>query len=139
MFWNIEGIYIFVFSIQNIQSSFYIIFLKFFSTIFFWWIVYSFPVIYIYECLNFCYSFSMFSYFFIIQRNYYSVLKTFVILFIDGIYCCLFVFYPVKIIYIYDPPPSRFILWHLFYTITEHKRRKNHYLSSIAKYFDIYF
>ena len=59
---------------------------------------------------------------------------TFVILFIDRIYCCLFIFYPVRRIQ-HD--------WNLFYeicnTTTEHNWRQTHYLSMILNYFDIYF
>ena len=40
-----------------------------------------------------------FFYFFIIWCNYYSVLKAFIIFFIDNIYCCFFVFYPIRRIY----------------------------------------
>ena len=38
--------------------------------------------------------------FFMIKHSYYSVLKAFIILFIDGIYCSFFVFYPVRRTYI---------------------------------------
>ena len=50
MFWDISRIYFFFFNIQNIKSNsvshIYIIFLKFFPIIFFWWKIYSFPVIF---------------------------------------------------------------------------------------------
>ena len=50
MFWDIGRIYFFFFNIQNIKSNsvshIYIIFLKFFPIIFFWWKIYSFPVIF---------------------------------------------------------------------------------------------
>ena len=51
MFWNISRIYFFFFSIQNIKSNCYIIFLKFFPIIFFWWKIYSFPVTFIYDLI----------------------------------------------------------------------------------------
>ena len=50
----------FLFSIQNIKSSCYIIFLKFFPIIFYLWKIYSFPVICIYKSYNFCYSLCIF-------------------------------------------------------------------------------
>ena len=50
---------------KTLRAS-YIIFLKFFPFIFFWCIVYSFPVIVIYKRFNFCYSLWIIFYFFII-------------------------------------------------------------------------
>ena len=44
IFWNMCKMYFFFFSIQNIRSNSYIIFLKLFPAIFFWWVIYSFPV-----------------------------------------------------------------------------------------------
>ena len=102
MFWNISMKYFLFFSIQNIKSNCYIIFLRFFPIIFFWWKTYPFPVIFIYKRFNFCYSLWIFFYFFIILRNCYSVLETFIIFYIDRIYCCFFIFYPVKWIYIWS-------------------------------------
>ena len=59
-------IYFFFFSIQNIKGNCFIIFLRCFPIIFFWWKMYSFSYIFIYKRFNFCYSFSMFSDFFMI-------------------------------------------------------------------------
>ena len=56
-------IYIFFFSIRNIESNYYIIFLNFTPIIFFWWKIYSFPLIFICKRFNFCYSFRIFSWF----------------------------------------------------------------------------
>ena len=56
-------IYIFFFSIQNIKSKYYIIFLNFTEIIFFWWKIYSFALILICKRFNFCYSFRTFSWF----------------------------------------------------------------------------
>ena len=39
--------------IKNIRSNCYTIFFKYFPIIFFWWKIYSFPVIFIYKRLNF--------------------------------------------------------------------------------------
>ena len=130
MFWNISRIYIYFFSIQNI------IFVNFFPIIFFWWKVYSLPLMFIYKRFNFCYSLWMFFYFFIVQSDGYSVLKTSIIFFIDRIYCCFFYFLPNKE-NLYDPLRLKLILWHN--AITEHNQRQTYYLSSILNYFDIYF
>ena len=51
--------------IKNIKTNSFIIFLKLFQIIFFWRKIYSLPLILIYKRFNFCYYFSMFSYFFI--------------------------------------------------------------------------
>ena len=118
MFWNINRIYFFIFSIKNIKSNCYIIFFIFFPIIFFWWNIYSFLVLFIYKRFDFCYSLQMFSYFFIIWRNCYNILKAFIFCFIDRIYCCFFVFYPISRIYMIHQN------WDLFYeiynTINEH-------------------
>ena len=53
-------------------------------------------IIDLYLSINFCYSFRMFSCF-CMNCN---ILNTFIIFFIDGIYCCFFVFYPLRRIYI---------------------------------------
>ena len=49
MFWNISRLFVFFFSIRNIKNNCYIIFLKYFRVIFFWWKIYSFPVIFTYK------------------------------------------------------------------------------------------
>ena len=71
IFWNISRIYAFFFSIQNIKSNCYIIFLNSFPVIFFWCIIFFFPVKFFYKRFNFN--------FFIISCDCYSVLKTTVI------------------------------------------------------------
>ena len=50
----------FIFNINNIKSNSYIIFLKFFTIIFFWWKIFSLPVILINKRFNFCYFFKIF-------------------------------------------------------------------------------
>ena len=52
MFWNISRIYFSPSSIQDIESNCYMIFFKIFPIIFFWWEIYSFPVIFINKMFN---------------------------------------------------------------------------------------
>ena len=89
------------FSIQNIKSNCYIIFPIVFPMIFFWWENYSFLVIFIYKNFNFCYSLRIFFYFFLIY-DCYRVLKAFVIIFFDRVYCYIFAFYPIRRIHIWS-------------------------------------
>ena len=102
LFWNICRICFLLFSIQNIKSNCYTIFIIFFSIVFFWWKIYSFLVVFIYQRFNFCYSLQILFYFFIIYQDCYSVLKEFIIFFIDMIYYCFFVFYSIMRIYIWS-------------------------------------
>ena len=51
-FWDISWTNFFFFNIQNIKSNCWIIFPKRFPIIYFWWIIYSFPVTYIYKRFN---------------------------------------------------------------------------------------
>ena len=136
MFWSIGRIYFLFFSIQNTESNCSIIFLRHFSIIFSWWKIYSFPVRLIYKRFNSCCSFRLFFYFFMIQHDYYSTLKAFIIFFIDRVSFCFFVFYPV----------SRICMIHhnsyLFYDFnnTTNEHRQTHYLSlNLPTYFDIFF
>ena len=65
MFWNIGRISFFSFLAYKTLRAVVTLFSQFFcSIIFFWWKIYSFPFIFIFKRFNFCYSFSMFSYFF---------------------------------------------------------------------------
>ena len=88
-FWDISWTYLFLFNTQNSKSSCWIIFLKRFPIINFWWVIYSFPVIFIYKQLNIWNSFWMQFNFSIVQCNRYRILKTFIILFFF-IYCWFF-------------------------------------------------
>ena len=124
LFWNISRICFFFYNIQNLKSNSYIIFLKLFLTIFFWWKLYSFLVIFIHKRLNFCYYLWVFFCFFVILHYYYNVLKAFIIFFIDGIYYCFFALYP-----------TRSIIEKL---INEHNWTQTHYLLLIQNYFGIY-
>ena len=105
IFWSISRIYFLFFSMQNIESKIRLFLSNLFQVIFFWWKIYSFPVMFIYKSFNFSYSFRVFSYFFMISwfnatvmlcYCNATVMKAFIIFFIDGIYCCLFVFYPIR-------------------------------------------
>ena len=65
-FWNMNRIWFFFFSIQNVKSNCYIIFSQFFPIIFFWWKIYSFPAIFFVKALLFvilCGSFLISSWF----------------------------------------------------------------------------
>ena len=91
---------------------FSILFFFFFSIIFFWWKIYSFPVIFIYRRFNFCYSSRIFSSFFMIYWDCYSVLKAFIFyLFIRFIVAFLVFIQSVESTY--DPSQFKFILWYL--------------------------
>ena len=73
----------FIYSIKNIKSNNYIIFLKFFPIIFFWWKIYFFPVICIYKRFNFCYSLRSFlisSWFNITVAAYWKHLLAFLLM-----------------------------------------------------------
>ena len=100
IFWNIRKIYFFFFHIQNIKSNYYIVFLKIFPIIFFWWKIYFFLLLFIYKRLNFCDYLSMFFYFCMV-KCYVTAYWKHLSFFIDRTYCCFFLFYPIRIIYIW--------------------------------------
>ena len=128
MFWKIiRIIYSFVAYKRAIKSNYYIIFIGVFPVIFFWWNIYSLPVISICKRFNFCYSLLICFYFFMKRRLLQQT---------ENI-CYRFYWLDLFIESIYDSAWFRFILWHN--TITEHNQRQTHYLSSILNYFDIYF
>ena len=54
--------------------------------------------------------------------NSYSVLKAFVIFFVDRTNCCFFVFYPIRRINMYYPPRLKFI-YDIYNIINEHNQR----------------
>ena len=98
MFWNISRIYIYFFSIQNIKSNCYIFFLKFLRITFFWWKMYSLPVISTWKGLIFvilCGSFLITSWFNATVTAYWKHFLSFLLM------VCFFVFYPIKKIYIW--------------------------------------
>ena len=80
----------------------YIIFLKLFPIIFFWSKINSFLITFFYKRFNFSYSLRVFFGLFMIQHDCYCELKTYVIFFVDGIYCCIFVFHPIRRIFIWS-------------------------------------
>ena len=82
-------------------------FSQIFSSYLFWLKIYPFPVMIIFKRFEFWNSLQIFSYFYIILRHWYRVLQAFIIVFIDSIYCCCFVFYQIQSITI------QFNLWHL--------------------------
>ena len=133
MFWNISKICFFFFSMQIIKSNCYISFLNLFPIIFFWWKIYSFLFIFIYKRCNFCYSLWMF-FLLLNDLTRSRVSKTFVIFFINGIYCNFFVLYPIRRIY-HDSD----LFYFIYNPISEHNQRQTHYISLIPNYFDIYF
>ena len=138
MFGNIIRIHFFFFSIQNIKSNCYVIFLKYFPIIFFRWKIFLFPVIFTSKRFNFVCSLWIFFYFFMIWRDCYSVLKTFVIFFIDEIYCCFFCFLSNQE-NLHMIHRNSDLFYDIYNTINEDNGRQTHYLSSILTYFDIYF
>ena len=127
MFLDVSRIYFFFFSIQNIKNNCYIFFLKFFQIIFLWWKIDFFLVIFIYIRFNFCYSFSMFPYLFMIYRYCSSIMKASIISSIDMISCCCFCFLSNQ--------ENLYMIHHnsdLFYSISnttnEYNQGQNHYL-----------
>ena len=64
-------------NMQNIKTNSHIIFLKFFLIIFFWWIINSLPVIFIYKTFNFCGSYLISSWFSAIVPAYWKHLLSF--------------------------------------------------------------
>ena len=110
-FWDISWIYFFFFNIQNIKNNCRI-FLKGFPIIHFWWIIYSFPVIFIYKRFNIWSYFCISPNFFITQCNSYRILKTFVNC-VFRINYCFFFFISVENQYINQNLLLKVNLWHL--------------------------
>ena len=126
------------FSIQNIKSNCFIIFLKLFWNIFSWLKIYFFPVISIYKKLNFCYSLWIFFWF---LHDLMQLLKC-----IENI-CYLFNWWNLLLLFCFlSNQQNLYAIYHntdFFYdichTINEHNRKQTHYLSLIINHFDIYF
>ena len=118
---------------QNIKSNYYIIFLKIFPIIFFWWKIYSFPFIFIYKMFNLCYSVRIFLFLYDLKRLLQHIEKM-CFSFIDGIYCCFFCF-------LFNQENLRMIhhnsnlFYDIYNTITEHNQRQTYYLSSTLNLF----
>ena len=135
MFWNINRIYFSFLVCKTLRAIVTSFLLSFFQSSFFWWKIYSFPYIFIYKRFNFCYSFGMLSYFFMICSGSYIILKVFYIIFIDKIYCCCLS--SQENLYMIHHNSDLF--YDIYYTINEHNQRQTYYLSSIPNYFDICF
>ena len=137
MFRNKCRIYIYTFfSKQNIKRHCYIIFLKFFLSLFFWWKTYFFPVLFIFKSFSFFHSLWTF---FLILHDLMWLLQ-----FIKNI-CYLFCWWDLLLLFliqsgesIYDPQLYWF-LYDIYNTINEHSRRQTPYLLLILNYFDILF
>ena len=93
LFWNLDIKYFVTFSIQCIKSNCKNIFFIFVSVIFSWYVVYSSPFKFIYERFSFYYYFWILSNYVMAWFKCCSILKLFIFIFIDGIYCCLFYFF----------------------------------------------
>ena len=141
-FFNTNRIYFQFLNKQHIERNCWIILFKSFPAIFYRRVIYSFPVLVIYKTLNFWFSLRFFSYFFMNYCNYCSIFKTFIT--IDKIYCCFFVFYPVRRNYTWstNPPHFRLILWPLKCNkLRQSKIKPLHYINiwkPLETQFDIY-
>ena len=92
MAWNIERIFFFFFSIQNVKSSFSIIFLKIFPISFSWMLICSFQIVFIYYRFNFCIFFLNLYQFLHVLSMCYIILKAFIIILLIGfiiVFCFL--------------------------------------------------
>ena len=137
MFWNINIICVFIFSIQNIKSNCYFVFINFFPVISFWWKIYFFEVTSINKKFIFCWSFRIFSYFFIMWCDC-CILKASIIFFYLWDFLLLFGFLSSQenlFMIHYDSD----LFYDFYYTINEGYRRQPHYLSLIANCFDNHF
>ena len=66
----------------------------------------------------------------------YSVLKTFVVFTIEGIYCCFFLSKQKNLYMIHHDSD---LFYDIYYTINKFNQIQSHYLSYGLNYFDIYF
>ena len=137
-FWNITRIYIFFFSYKILIAIVTLFFSNYFQSSFsdgkFITFHLDLFIIDLYLSINFCYSFSMSSCFCMTC----NILNTFIIFFVDGIYCCFFVFYPLRRIYILFSTVRIYFMTSMIQQINTIKK-KTHYLLLISNYFDIYF
>ena len=142
MFWNINKIYFFFFSIQNIESNCEIIALSFFNHLFsvgkfipfqlYLFIKGLISVILLFFANMLFYSLIS-SWFNATVTSYWKHLSFLLITFV--FFCFL---YNQENLYMIHHD-SRFILWY-YNTINENNRRQTHYFSSIfLNYFDIYY
>ena len=89
--WNVTWAYLHFLNIQIIKDNCWIIFLKCFTIVYFWWVLYFISVIFICKWFNTWIYLWIPLYFSIIQCNCYCLLKRFNIL-IFWIYCWFFSF-----------------------------------------------
>ena len=90
-------------------------FLEGFPVIYLWQVSYSIPFLFIYKQFNIRSSFWIRFSLPIISCNCYRILKTFII-FIFRIYCCFFVFYPVRRLYLW---PTTFKIYFMTFAIQQ--------------------
>ena len=136
-FLNTSRMYLFFFSMQNINSNCLITFLKFFPIIFFWWKIIPSPLYSFIKDL----SLVILSGFFPISSWFYATATA----------CCkhLLSFYWLNLLLLFcflSNQENLHMIQHdfdLFYdiynTINQYNRRQTHYISSITNYFDKYF
>ena len=119
------------FSIQNIKINCYIVFLKSFPIIFFWWKSYSFPV----KVWFFIFSadLSWFPH----DLTRLSIYKTSVTFLLIGFIVAFLLFSSQENLYVIHHDSDLF--YDIFNIINEHNRRQTRCLSSILNYFDIFF
>ena len=106
-FWDISWTYLFFFNIRNIRRNCQITFLKCFPIIYFWWIIYSIPTIFIDKWFNIWNSFWIPLNFFIISKTYWKHLWSVFLGFI-----VVFFFFIQSVESIYESPRLKFTLWH---------------------------
>ena len=137
MFWNKNKIFFFIFRVQNIKSNCYIIFLKCFQIIIFWWKIYSFQLYLFIKGLIFVILCRSFFFFHNLTRLLQRIESSFY----------LFSWWDLFLLSCFlSSWENRYNIhhdWDLFYdiynTLTTHSQRQNHCLSLILNYFDIYF
>ena len=135
---HIEDSFFSFFSIQNTESNCYIIFLKFFAVVFFWWKLYSFPVIFIYKWFNFCcplWSFFISFWFNVPIIAYWKHLLSFSSLYdLFLLFCFL-----SNLEKVYMTHHNSDVFNDIYNTLNKHNWRQTQYFSSILNYFEIYF
>ena len=140
IFWNISifGDMFSLFQLKTIKSNFCIIFLKFFPIIISWWNLFSFPVMFIYNTVNFCHPSMIF---FLFLHELTRLLQ-----YIENI-CYFFYWWDLLLHFLFLSNQENLYMTHhdsdlindIYNTINQHNQRQTHYLSYILNYFDIYF
>ena len=108
----------------------YIIFLRFFPLIFFWWNIYSSPDIFIYKMFNLLF----FQNFFLFLHDLTRLLQRMknIIFFIDEIHCCFYVFYPIRRINIWPATPETYFITFIIQSLNmiESSESKSSFITS---------